>query len=152
MLSDHAKAFAIFDGHSELFLHLLFGLVVGQQQLIEASMGHWQLFLVISLNAQNELDVFKACDGHPGGARGESQQLLSVLVIEVLVNYFPEPFHELVVRMERLDIFGYSLQLLEIQVFGSANELLKLLGAVQVAEDVLVEDLVEPSFESYQLD
>lgn len=115
-------------------------------------MGDWQLFFVISFDAQNELNVFKACDRDPGGACGESQELFSVLVVEVLVNYFPEPFHELVVWMERLDVFGHSLQLLEIQVFGSTNELLQLLWAVQVTKDVLVEDLVEPSFESHQLD
>lgn len=72
-------------------------------------MGDGQLFLVISLDAQNELNVFKACDWDPGGARGECQQLFSVLVVEVLVNYFPEPLHELMVWMERLDIFGHSL-------------------------------------------
>jgi hypothetical protein len=53
-----------------------------------------------------------------------------LLFVKLIEDDIPEPLDKLVFWVEWLDVFGYSLELLKVKVFGPTDELLKLLRAI----------------------
>jgi hypothetical protein len=62
-------------------------------------MCDWQFLFVFTLYSDDKVDVFKTSNGHASRSSCESKQLLALIVIELIVNDFPEPVGELVVRV-----------------------------------------------------
>ena len=80
------------------------------------------LFLV-ALDADDELDVFEAGDGRSVRASRECQELLALVIIEVIQDYFPEPLNELVLLVQWLHVASHGFQQIEVEHFRSADEL-----------------------------
>ena len=83
--------------------------------MIEASMSNWQFFLIITLYADDEVDVLKASDGDTSRSCRESEKLLSLLIVEFIIYYLPEPVDKLVIGVQRLDVFRDSHELFKVE-------------------------------------
>lgn len=95
------------DGHSQVLLHLCFGLVNGHVNAIETRVGtreHFHILVAVDSEAADvaivALQKAEALHGHTRGACHELQQLRLLLLLETPHNV-PEPTHHFMARIVR---------------------------------------------------
>lgn len=109
--SENAEVSIAFeDGLKQFLLQDLLGLVLGQVQSVEASVGHWQPLLVLPVGLLHDEGEVGVVYRYLGGARQELHELVHLHLRE-LGHDFPQPFDDRAVFSVPLLVFGLLLQL-----------------------------------------
>ena len=114
--SNHTKSLTIFNSLSQFSFQSLLSFIFREYKLIEACMSNRQFFFIISFETNDKFNIFQPCNWSSIWTSCEGQQLFLLLVRKVIQHDFPEPLHELVVRVQWLDVFCYSPEGCEVQV------------------------------------
>lgn len=136
--SHHSKSFAVFNCLSKFLQHLLLALIFWEQKLIEASVGYWKLFFILSFNSDNKFNIFKSSYWSSIRSSSECKKLLSLIIIKVIEYDIPEPLYKWMFRVKWTNVLGHFLKLTEVKVLASTNELLKLFWRIDILEHFLI--------------
>ena len=93
--SEHPETFCILDGKRQLFPQLIFRIVVGHHEVVEACAGNWETVGVGTEPPNMERQIAQSIHWSPVTASRKLKEQFLLLLSHFFDNDFPEPLRDI---------------------------------------------------------
>mmetsp|Transcript_50239 Transcript_50239/g.86022 ORF Transcript_50239/g.86022 Transcript_50239/m.86022 type:complete len:253 (-) Transcript_50239:852-1610(-) len=149
MRSPQPKALRLMDGAPQLFVELLEGSILRNQQVVKARVAGGEAVAVGPHARDDEREAREAVDGRAVAARGKLQKEPFLVVVK-RVQRLPKEANGLAALVEAVVVFGRPLQRFEVQHGVAAHQKLQLFG-LEHLQRLPAAHLHEPAGKSVEL-